>query len=204
MKSIKNIKSWLLVALVAVFISACATTQDEMPADGDGAPAVDQSQSGTSTSTVDGGSDDADASGLDGADGGDGTAIVDSQPMTVMEQLEQTEGALSNRTIYFEFDSAKLTSESVDILETHGNFVAGNGEVSVRLEGHADERGSREYNIALGDRRAQSVRRVLLFQGASSDQVETVSYGEEKPAVSGHDEEAWGMNRRVELIYTVN
>ncbi len=201
MKSIHNIKSWLLVALVAVFISACATTQDEMPADG---AAVDQSQGGSSTSTVDDGSDGADASGLDGADGGDGTAIVDSPPMTVMEQLEQTEGALSNRTIYFEFDSAKLTSESIDILETHGNFVAGNGEVSVRLEGHADERGSREYNIALGDRRAQSVRRVLLFQGASSDQVETVSYGEEKPAVSGHDEEAWGMNRRVELIYTVN
>ncbi len=202
MKSIHNIKSWLLVVLVAVFISACATTQDEMPADGDGAPAVDQSQGGTSTSTVDG--DGADASGLDGADGGDGTAIVDGPPMTAMEKLEQTEGALSNRTIYFEFDSAKLTSESIDILETHGNFVAGNGEVSVRLEGHADERGSREYNIALGDRRAQSVRRVLLFQGASSDQVETVSYGEEKPAVSGHDEEAWGKNRRVELIYTVN
>jgi len=203
MKSIHIFKSWLLVALLAVFISACATTQDEIPADGDGA-AVDQSQGGSSTSTVDGGSDGADASGLDGADGGDGTAIVDSSPMTVMEQLEQTEGALSNRTIYFEFDSAKLTSESIDILETHGNFVAGNGEVSVRLEGHADERGSREYNIALGDRRAQSVRRVLLFQGASSDQVETVSYGEEKPAVSGHDEEAWGKNRRVELIYTVN
>ena len=201
MKSIYNIKSWLLVALVAVFISACATTQDEMPTDGDGA-AVDQSQDGTST--VDGGSDGADTSGLDGSDGGDGTAIVDGPPMTVTEKLEQTEGALSNRTIYFEFDSAKLTSESIDILETHGNFVAGNGEVSVRLEGHADERGSREYNIALGDRRAQSVRRVLLFQGASSDQVETVSYGEEQPAVSGHDDEAWGKNRRVELIYTVN
>ena len=74
----------------------------------------------------------------------------------------------------------------------------------MRLEGHGDERGSREYNIALGDRRAQSVRRVLLFQGASSDQVETVSYGEEKPMELGHDEAAWSKNRRVELIYTVN
>ena len=204
MRSNYNIKTWLLVALVAVFVSACATTQDEMPADGDGAPAVDQSQSGSSTGTVDSGSDGANTSGLEGADGGDGTAIVDGPPMTAMEQLEETEGALSNRTIYFEFDSAKLTSESIAILETHGNFVAGNGEVSVRLEGHADERGSREYNIALGDRRAQSVRRVLLFQGASSDQVETVSYGEEEPAVSGHDDAAWGKNRRVELKYTVN
>jgi len=204
MKSIHNIKSWLLVALVTLFISACATTQEEMPADGDGGSAVDQSEGGVSTGTVDGGSDGADASGLDGTDSGDGSAIVDGPPMTAMEQLEQTEGALSNRIIYFEFDSAKLTSESIEILETHGNFVAGNGEVSVRLEGHADERGSREYNIALGDRRAQSVRRVLLFQGASSDQVETVSYGEEQPAVSGHDEDAWSRNRRVELIYTVN
>ena len=97
-----------------------------------------------------------------------------------------------------------MTSESIEILETHGNFIAENGEVTVRLEGHADERGSREYNIALGDRRAQSVRRVLLFQGASVDQVETVSYGEEQPAMSDHTEEAWSLNRRVELIYTVN
>ena len=74
----------------------------------------------------------------------------------------------------------------------------------MRLEGHADERGTREYNIALGDRRAQSVRRVLLFQGAAVDQVDTVSYGEEKPAVEGQDESAWSLNRRVELIYTVN
>ena len=204
MKSIHNIKSWLLVALVAMFMSACATTQDEMPADGDGAPAVDQSQSGGSTDAVDSGGSGADASGLEGADGGDGTAIVDGAPMTATEMLELTGGTLSDRTIYFEFDSAKLTSESIEVLETHGNFVAGNGEVSVRLEGHADERGSREYNIALGDRRAQSVRRVLLFQGASSDQVETVSYGEEKPAVMGHDEESWDLNRRVELIYKVN
>ena len=99
---------------------------------------------------------------------------------------------------------AIVSSESIEILEVHGNFIAGNGEVTVRLEGHADERGTREYNIALGDRRAQSVRRVLLLQGASTDQIETVSYGEEQPAVSGHTEEAWARNRSVELIYTVN
>jgi peptidoglycan-associated lipoprotein len=203
MKLNPGIKSWLLITLVAAFVSACTTTQEQMSADGDGAPVVDESQSGSS-GTVDGGSDGAEATGLDGADGSDGTAIVDSEPMTAVELLEQTDGELANRTIYFEYDSAKLTSESIAILETHGNFIAGNGEVSVRLEGHADERGSREYNIALGDRRAQSVRRVLLFQGASSDQVETVSYGEEQPADSGHDDAAWGINRRVELIYTVN
>jgi peptidoglycan-associated lipoprotein len=205
MKLNPGIKSWLLVTLVVAFVSACTTTQEELSAGGDGAPVLDESQSGSSA-IADGssGSDGAEATGLDGADGGDGTAIVDYGAMTAMEQLNRTDGELADRTIYFEYDSAKLTSESIAILETHGNFIAGNGEVKVRLEGHGDERGSREYNIALGDRRAQSVRRVLLFQGASSDQVETVSYGEEKPMEMGHDDAAWSKNRRVELIYTVN
>ena len=192
MKSYNLMKLWIIAGLVAVFISACATTQEEIIS-GDS----DQSQTGIVDDGTSGG---ADATGLDD----DGTAIVDGMPMNAVEMLEQTEGALANRTIYFEFDSAKLTSESIGILETHGNFIAGNGEVKVRLEGHADERGSREYNIALGDRRAQSVRRVLLFQGSSVEQVETVSYGEEQPVMSGHTEEAWARNRRVELIYTVN
>lgn len=201
MKSNINIKSWLLAGLLALFVSACATTQEEVLEDG---PPADDQMQGDDSVIMDEGAGGADATGIDGGDDGDTSAIVDDGPMNAMEMLEQTEGALANRTIYFEFDSAKLTSESIEILETHGNFIAGNGEVSVRLEGHADERGSREYNIALGDRRAQSVRRVLLFQGASTDQVDTVSYGEEQPAVSGHTEEAWARNRRVELIYTVN
>jgi len=200
MKPITQIKPWLLAGFLALFISGCATTQEETLEDGP--PPDDQMEVDTGVIQDDGTG--ADATGLDGSDDGGATAIVDDAPMNAVEMLEQTEGALASRTIYFEFDSAKLTSESIEILETHGNFIASNGEVTVRLEGHADERGSREYNIALGDRRAQSVRRVLLFQGASTDQLETVSYGEEQPAMSGHNEEAWARNRRVELIYTVN
>jgi len=79
--------------------------------------------------------------------------------------------------------------------------LAANPTVKVSVEGHTDERGAREYNIGLGDRRAQSVRRMLEFQGVSPDQITTVSYGEEKPSVEGHDESAWSMNRRVELVY---
>lgn len=191
----------LMAGLLAIFISACATTQEEMTVE-DGPPPEDQSQA--DTSIVDDSGAGADASGLDESATGGATAIADETPMTASEKLAESDGALSNRTIYFEFDSAKLTDESLAILETHGNFVAENGEVSVRLEGHTDERGSREYNIALGDRRAQSVRRVLLFQGASVDQIDTVSYGEEKPVMSGQNEEAWAKNRRVELIYQVN
>ena len=203
MKPMQILKTWMLAGLVALFLSACATSTEEEIADG--APIDGGSDSG---SIVDGGSTDsssgAEATGIDDGDSGDGMAIEDTMPKSATEMLAETEGDLASRIIYFEFDSAKLTSESISLLEIHGNFIAGNGEVQVRLEGHADERGSREYNIALGDRRAQSVRRVLLFQGASTDQVETVSYGEEKPAVEGHDESAWSQNRRVELVYTVN
>lgn len=196
----KLVKPWLIAGLLAIFVSACATTQEEIIEE-DGPPVED---SAAGTSIVDDGSGGADATGLSDGDTADGSAIADESTMSALERLEETDGPLSSRTIYFELDSAKLTSESIEILEEHGNFIAGNGEVTVRLEGHADERGSREYNIALGDRRAQSVRRVLLFQGASVDQVDTVSYGEEQPAMAGSTEEAWSLNRRVELIYTVN
>ena len=200
MKLYELVKPWMIAGLLAIFVSACATTQEEFIEE-DGAPVDDQT---TDILIVEDGSGGADATGLNDGDTGTDIIIVDESTMTAVERLEQTDGTLSSRVVYFEFDSAKLTSESIEILEIHGNFIAGNGEVAVRLEGHADERGSREYNIALGDRRAQSVRRVLLFQGASVDQVDTVSYGEEQPAMTGQTEEAWSLNRRVELIYTVN
>ncbi|HEY5738395.1 MAG TPA: peptidoglycan-associated lipoprotein Pal [Gammaproteobacteria bacterium] len=202
MKNPTFCKPWMIAAVLALFVSACATTQDEIIEDGP--PTVDESATDGTTSgaeTTDG----AAASGLEGSGDSGATAIADSErEMTAAEMLEQSDGPLANRTIYFEYDSASLTDESIAILETHGNFIAANGEVRVRLEGHADERGSREYNIGLGDRRAQSVRRVLLFQGAATNQIDTVSYGEERPVDSGHSEEAWAKNRRVELIYTVN
>ena len=87
------------------------------------------------------------------------------------------------------------------MLRAHGAFLADNGGRAVRLEGHADERGSREYNIGLGEQRAQAVRRVLMLQGASGDQLATVSYGEERPAALGGDENSYSLNRRVELVY---
>ncbi len=88
-----------------------------------------------------------------------------------------------------------------ELLTNHAAYMAQNPNVRVVLEGHADERGSREYNIGLGDRRAQAVRSMLELQGVGAQQISTVSYGEEKPAVDGHDESAWSQNRRVELIY---
>ncbi len=107
----------------------------------------------------------------------------------------------SQRVIYFDFDSSEIRAEYVDVLATHGRFLSANPAVRVRLEGHTDERGSREYNIGLAERRAQTVRRALALQGVQESQISTVSYGEERPAAAGSDEKAWALNRRVEIVY---
>ncbi len=112
-----------------------------------------------------------------------------------------TEGLLAKRTIYFDFDSSEIRGEGTEIVAAHAKYLASRGGMKVRLEGHTDERGSREYNIGLGERRAQAVRRALLLQGATESQLSTVSYGEERPAAAGSDEAAWAKNRRVEIVY---
>jgi peptidoglycan-associated lipoprotein len=106
-----------------------------------------------------------------------------------------------NRTIYFEYDRDEVKEEYRQIVADHGKYLAANPGTRVRLEGHADERGSREYNIGLGERRSQAVRQALLLQGSGASQLSTVSYGEERPAATGSDEESWSLNRRVEIVY---
>jgi peptidoglycan-associated lipoprotein len=103
--------------------------------------------------------------------------------------------------VYFDYDRAEIKPEYVPIVAAHAKFLNGSPQRKVRLEGHSDERGSREYNIGLGERRAQAVRRALMLQGVNESQITTVSYGEERPAVQGGDEAAYAKNRRVELVY---
>lgn len=103
--------------------------------------------------------------------------------------------------IYFDFDRSDIRPEYAALINAHAKFLAASGNVRIRIEGHTDERGSREYNIALAERRAQAVKTALNLQGASDAQLTTVSYGEERPAVAGSDEAAYAKNRRVELVY---
>jgi peptidoglycan-associated lipoprotein len=110
-------------------------------------------------------------------------------------------GTLARRIIYFDFDSSEIKGEGSAIVAAHSHYLSSNPNVRVRLEGHTDERGSREYNIGLGERRAQAVRRALLLQGATESQLSTVSYGAERPAAAGSNEAAWSQNRRVEIVY---
>jgi peptidoglycan-associated lipoprotein len=110
-------------------------------------------------------------------------------------------GLLAKRVIYFDYDSSEIKGEGNDVVAAHAKYLASHASTRVRLEGNTDARGSREYNVGLGERRAQAVRRALLLQGATEGQTATVSYGAERPAVAGNDEAAWSKNRRVEIVY---
>ena len=168
----------LAITVTVIALSACSGQETK---DSDGAAVEDQTGGGESSTVT--------TSGVDRLGEINGIPIdQDGSPDYV-------------RTVYFEYDRSEVRSEFIPLINAHGQLLASDGSRRVVLEGHADERGSREYNIALGERRAISVRRLLLASGASSNQIRMVSYGEERPAVEGHNESAWSKNRRVEIRY---
>ncbi len=176
MKLIRN----MAVALVIAVFAGCSTTGGEKAED-----VAVEDRSGTGA----------------GDDGAVATGVESGSGELTIEALNDPNSPLSQRVIYFEYDSGDVANQDRALVDAHAAFLVANPDVKVAVEGHADERGAREYNIGLGDQRAQSVRRMLEFQGVSPIQISTVSFGEEKPAVEGHEESAWSMNRRVELHY---
>lgn len=116
-------------------------------------------------------------------------------------ELDDPSSILATRTIYFDYDSSDIRPEYRDVVAAHAEYLSANPDLNVSLEGHADERGSREYNLALGERRALSVKQQMMVLGARSDQIRVTSYGEERPAVEGTGEAVWSQNRRVEILY---
>lgn len=183
----KNLKLWLLAALTAsgLVLSGCggdqATKDENLDNPGLDAGAGSGSTSGIDTSRLN-------DRGLKGVDQDDRAMFADPN------------NPLSTRVIYFDFDSDVVRSDYTAVLKAHAAYALKRGK-TIRLEGHTDERGTREYNVALSERRAQSVQRVLMLEGMSQDGLPTLAFGEERPASLGHDESAWGQNRRVELIY---
>ncbi|MCZ4058945.1 peptidoglycan-associated lipoprotein Pal [Pantoea sp. LMR881] len=137
--------------------------------------------------------------GADGAYGagmnGSGNMSSDEQARLQMQQLQQ------NNIVYFGLDKYDVQSDYAQMLDQHAAFLRSNPSYKVTIEGHADERGTPEYNIALGERRANAVKMYLQGKGVSADQMSIVSYGKEKPAVLGHDEAAYSKNRRAVLVY---
>lgn len=117
-------------------------------------------------------------------------------------ELEDPNSPLAKRVFYFGLDSSTLSPEDRNVIAAHARYLSAHPKVTVVLEGHTDERGSREYNIALGERRARAVEQLLLVQGVPSSQVQIISFGEERPVALGHNEAAWRLNRRVEFLYS--
>lgn len=179
----------ILVAAIIIFIlllGGCATSGGPGATPGGQGPGAGQQQGGV---------------GGVGPDGSASTTPLGQDSALQLDPLQDPDSPLAVRVIYFDFDSFNITPESQEIVNAHGQYLANHPEQKVRLEGHTDERGSREYNLGLGEKRAQSVGQMVKLQGVAPAQLELISYGEEMPTAFGHDEESWRQNRRVEFIY---
>ncbi|MDR0250617.1 MAG: peptidoglycan-associated lipoprotein Pal [Burkholderiales bacterium] len=173
------------LVFVAVALAACSST----PSD-EGAPVDDRTI--TSGSTADGtGTSGAGGTGITGAD-------VDSR---AGNELRDPANILSRRSVFFAFDSYVVEDQYRPLVEAHARYLVSHPAARMIVQGHADERGTHEYNLALGQRRADAVKRMMTLLGARESQIETVSFGKEKPRNPGHDETAWAENRRTDIVY---
>ncbi len=141
------------------------------------------------------------AGGAAGAGSGAETSAAAAGGAWTGSPLDDPNSPLYEKVVYFDFDRSEIRPEFLPMLRAHADYLINTPSARLVIEGHCDERGSREYNIALGERRANAVKRFLEAEGVSPLQLETISYGEERPAVPGHNEEAWAKNRRAELVY---
>ena len=178
-------KRILAIAALAAFVAGCSSTPDEQ------APApVEDAKSGA---------------------GGPSTGPVTSQPIPVTPiggdpnkdpRLTDPKSVLSKRSVYFDFDSDAIKAEFVPLVEAHGAFLRQNPRAKMLIQGNADERGSREYNVGLGQRRSESVKKMMTLLGVREAQVEAVSLGEEKPVCAEHGEDCWAKNRRDDVLHS--
>jgi peptidoglycan-associated lipoprotein len=123
------------------------------------------------------------------------TSSVEGNP------LHDPNNILSKRSVYFDFDSNVVKDDFRPLIQAHARYMVDHRDSRVRIEGNCDERGSREYNLALGQRRAEAVKKIMTVLGVSDGRIETISFGEEKPVAMGHDEAAWAKNRRADIKY---
>ena len=190
----KILKS-LVIALPMLTLAACSSTTDTTANDG-----VESATQQTTTESATNANTASDANVVVGS--GTDVSIDDVENLTAEEVKKQVIDELRKRhVVYFGFDQQAVTAEYGELLQDHANFLIDNPMVKVLIEGHADERGTPGYNIALGERRADAVVKYLNNLGVSSSQISTVSYGEEKPVNTSHTEAAFTQNRRAVLVY---
>jgi len=174
----------VLYILVALAAAACASTKDT-----DTAPAVSDRSTAAQQPTASAGS-------------GSTQQQRPMQPVTG-NPLTDPNNPLSKRSVYFDFDSNAVKDEYRGVVQAHSRYMTSDKrDARIRIEGNCDERGSREYNLALGQRRAEAVKKVMTVLGVSDGRIETTSYGEEKPVAAGHDEQSWSQNRRADIRYS--
>ena len=170
--------AWLAMIAAALLFAGCSSTGTREGA----------GTTGGGASVVEGGSG---AQTAGAAQGGGWTG----------SPLDNPDSPLAVRTVYFDFDKSDVRPEFVDLLRAHAAYLAANPTATIMVEGHCDERGSREYNIGLGERRSNTVKQFFEAEGVDPAQINTISYGEERPEMLGHNEAAWSKNRRAVLVY---
>ena len=178
-------RNYLWIGLIAAALAGCSTTPStEAPVDDRSAAGGAGSTSGAQTGGATGGGVTGSAMGGAGAN-----------------PLRDPNNILSKRSVYFDYDSFVVKDEYRSLVEAHARYLQQNRNARTTVQGNTDERGSREYNIALAQKRADSVKRMMTLLGATDSQIETVSFGKEKPKNPGHDETAWAENRRDDIVY---
>jgi peptidoglycan-associated lipoprotein len=177
----KQIALYLVIAGLA---AACASNEkQEAPVTERGGSSTTPSQAGT------------------GGSSGSSSTRAQQDGRVAGDPLHDPSSPLAKRSVYFDYDSNAVKDEYRGTVQAHSRYLTDKRDSRVRIEGNADERGSREYNLALGQRRAESVKRVMTVLGVSEGRIETTSYGEEKPVATGHDEQSWAQNRRADIKY---
>lgn len=165
-------KKILLLGMFALLLNACSTTSKQ---------GSEQGQAGQNQNMQ--------------------TGAAQQQGAITGDPFSDPNNPLSKHTVYFDFDKSEIRPEDRDIIIAHANYLVQHPNMKVILQGNTDERGTREYNIALGERRAKAVSQLMQLQGVANSQIDVVSFGKEHPVAMGHDESAWRLNRRVDIVY---
>ncbi len=184
-------RNWILGAFLIALVAGCSTNPQQSAPVEDRTPATTAPSGGTGGATTGG----AGGGGVSGSTAGSATGAAGNP-------LRDPNNILSRRSVYFDYDSDVVKNEFRSLIEAHGRYLQSNRNARVTIQGNTDARGSREYNIALGQRRADSVRQLMKVLGATDAQIETVSFGKEKPRNPGQDEAAYAENRRADIVYS--
>ncbi len=185
-------RNWIMGALFVALVAGCSSNPQQPAPVEEQSPTAAPAPGATGGATTGG----AGTGGVTGSPGGGAAANG-----AAGNPLRDPSNILSKRSVYFDFDSSAVKDDYRGLIEAHARWLQSHRDARVTIQGNTDERGSREYNIALGQRRADAVRQMMRVLGAQDQQIETVSFGKEKPRNPGHDEAAWAENRRADILY---